>query len=69
VSRDRRLIPRIDLENDLPGSTTVVEPIRVSQISPTGAEIVTTAALRVGTLHDLRVTLGDHVVVIMRPRG
>ena len=64
MSRDRRLIPRIDLENDLPGSITVIEPMRVAQLSLTGAEIVTTVALQVGTLHDLRVTLGDHIVVV-----
>ena len=38
--------------------------MRVAQISPTGAQIDTTVALPVGTLHDLRLTLGDHTVVV-----
>ena len=64
MPKDRRDTPRIDIEDDLPGSITVVEPMRVAQISPTGVQIDTTAGLLGGTLHDIRLTLGAHTVVV-----
>ena len=64
MSEDRRENPRIDTDDGLPGSITVVEPMRVAQISPTGAQIDTTAALKVGTLHDIRLSLDVRAVVV-----
>ena len=64
MSEDRRENPRIDIDDGLPGSITVVEPMRVAQISPTGAQIDTTAMLNVGTLHDIRLSLGARAVVV-----
>ena len=64
MSEDRRENHRIDIDDGLSGSITVVEPMRVAQISPTGAQIDTTAALKVGTLHDIRLSLDVRPVVV-----
>ena len=63
---DRRRSVRIEVD-DLAGGITVVEPMRIAQISTTGAQIDTTAPLGVGSLHDVRLTLDDqHFVVKAR---
>jgi len=64
LSKELHRAPRIVIEDDIPGSITVVEPMRVAQISRTGAQIDTTASLPVGTLHDRRVTFEARAVVV-----
>ena len=51
-------------DDDLTGGIAVVEPMRVAQISTTGAQIDTTAPLGVGTLHDVRLALDGRAVVV-----
>ena len=64
MSNDRRRNIRVDVDSDVTGGITVIEPMRVAQISTTGAQIDTTAPLGVGTLHDVRLTLDGRPVVV-----
>lgn len=64
MSTERRRSIRVDVDDDLTGGIAVVEPMRVAQISMTGAQIDTTAPLGVGTLHDIRLTLDGRAVVV-----
>ena len=64
MSTERRRNIRVDVNDDLTGGIAVVEPMRVAQISMTGAQIDTTAPLGVGTLHDVRLALDGRSVVV-----
>jgi hypothetical protein len=64
MSTERRRNIRVDVNDDLTGGIAVVEPMRVAQISMTGAQIDRTAPLGVGTLHDVRLTLDGRSVVV-----
>lgn len=55
---------RVPIFGDLKGEIMVFEPLQVKQLGPRGATIETRFALPLNSLHDLRLTLGDHAVVV-----
>ena len=62
--RERRAVERVEILGDLPGDIMVLNTLTVSQISRTGVQIETDTALPIGSLHDLRLTLGARSVVV-----
>ena len=55
---------RIEILGTLEGDVTVVQPMRVRQISADGASVETSIALQVDSLHELKLALGATPVVI-----
>ena len=62
-SKERRAVNRVEILGDLPGEIMVFNTLTVSQISRTGVQIETDTALPIGSLYDLRLTLGARSVV------
>ena len=62
-SPDRRA-PRIEILGELQGEVMVYEPMTITDISRTGARIETTFPLRINSLHDFRLVLGDRSIVV-----
>jgi PilZ domain len=61
---NKRDTERIDILGELHGEIMFFQPMAVKEISRTGAQIETTFALHVDSVHDLRLTLGDRSVVL-----
>ena len=59
-----RKAERLEILGDLSGEVMVYQPMAISQISCAGAQIDTTFALQVDSLHDFRLRLGDRSVVV-----
>jgi hypothetical protein len=55
---------RIPILGDVAGEITVFQPMAVKEISRGGAQVETTFALHLDSLHDLRLSLGDRSVVV-----
>ena len=64
MSEDKREAERIEILGDLPGAATVVQPLAVKELSRRGAQVETSFALQVDSLHEFRIALGDHSVVV-----
>jgi hypothetical protein len=60
---DRRA-PRIEILGELQGEVMVYEPMTITDISRTGAQIETAVPLRINSLHDFRLLLGDRSIVV-----
>ena len=61
---DRLDIERVKIPGDLHGEVMVYQPVTITQISHGGALIETLFPLQLGSLHDLRLTLGAVSVVV-----
>jgi hypothetical protein len=64
MSEDKREAERIEILGDLPGAATVVQPLAVKELSRRGAQVETSFALQIDSLHEFRIGLGDHSVVV-----
>jgi hypothetical protein len=60
---DRRA-PRIEILGELQGEVMVYEPMTITDISRTGARIETAFPLRINSLHDFRLMLGDRSIIV-----
>lgn len=56
--------PRIAVLGEVQGAVMVYEPMAITDISRTGAQIETAVPLRIDSLHDFRLVLGDRSVVV-----
>jgi hypothetical protein len=56
--------PRIEVLGEVEGAVMVYEPMTITDISRTGAQIETAVPLRIDSLHDFRLVLGDRSVVV-----
>ena len=61
---DERRTTRTHLTRELTGEVTVYRPLSVSDLSPEGARVETSDALRVGSIRAFRLNLGDQTVVL-----
>lgn len=64
MSIDRRDSERIELLGALQGEVMVFQPTTITQISTGGIEVETGFPLQLDSLHDFRLTLSDHSLVI-----
>ena len=64
MTADKRDAERIPILGDLPGEIMVFQPLWVKEISRGGAQVETHVPLQLNSLHDLRLTLGDHAIVV-----
>jgi hypothetical protein len=55
---------RIQILGDLHGEVMIYQPVVIREISRDGAQVETGFALHLDSLHDFRLTLGDHSVVV-----
>src|SRR5258707_284331 len=62
-SSNRRGGDRIELPFGLRGEVMVFQPMTLHEISLTGAQIDTTFPLPLGSLHDIRLEIGDRALV------
>ena len=61
---ERRFGPRLDILGELNGEVMVFQAMAVKDLSDTGARVETPFALQLDSLHEFRLTLGDHSVVV-----
>lgn len=59
-----RKAERIEILGELSGEVMVYQPMAITEISCAGAQIETTFALQLDSLHDFRLILGDRSVVL-----
>jgi hypothetical protein len=64
MDEEKREAERIEILGELPGAATVVQPLAVKELSRRGAQVETNFALQVDSLHEFRISLGDHSVVV-----
>ena len=64
ADENRRHGNRVDILGDLQGEIMVFEPMTITQLSPGGAQLETPFPLHLGSLHDLRLSLGDASIVV-----
>lgn len=64
MTESRRADERIQILGELPGAATVHQKIAVRELSRAGAQIETTVALQVDSLHEFRIALGSRSVVV-----
>ena len=55
---------RVEIPGELHGEVMVYQPMTITEISRGGAQIETAFPLQLGSLHDLRLTLGFMSVVV-----
>ncbi len=60
-SRDSERIP---ISGQVTGEVTVYEPMTILDLSDRGAQVETTFALHLGSLHEFRLSLGARSVVV-----
>lgn len=61
---DRRASRRLEILGDLRGEIMVFQPMNVREISRRGVLVDTHVPLQVDSLHDVRLTLGPHALVM-----
>jgi hypothetical protein len=61
---DQRQRERIEILGDLHGEVMVFQPMTIREIGIGGALVETSFPLPLHSLHDIRLTLGDHSVVL-----
>jgi len=61
---DKREAERVPILGELQGEVMMFEPMLVKEISRGGATVDTRFPLHLNSLHDLRLTLGAHSVVV-----
>jgi c-di-GMP-binding flagellar brake protein YcgR len=60
---ERRRAERVRILGDLPGEVTIVQPLRVSDLSQGGAAVELARQLAIESLHEFRLVLGPRTVV------
>jgi hypothetical protein len=60
---DRRAHP-VEVLGELQGEVMVYEPMTITDISRTGAQIETAFPLRIDSLHDFRLLLGGRSIIV-----
>jgi hypothetical protein len=55
---------RLPILGELRGEVTVVQPMSIKEISQGGAQVETDTPLLIGSIHELRLCLGDQSVVV-----
>ena len=61
---ERRESDRIPILGELHGEIMVFEPMTVKEIALDGVQVETRMPLQIDSVHDLRLTLGEHSVVV-----
>jgi hypothetical protein len=64
VTDDKREAERVPVPGEVHGEVTVFQPMTILDLSDRGAQIETTFALHLDSLHDFRLTLGERSVVV-----
>jgi hypothetical protein len=64
VSTHQRDSERIPILGTLQGEVKVYQPMTVHQVSQGGMQVETTFPLHLDSLHDFRLTLRDHSIVV-----
>jgi len=64
MTESRRSDERLQILGELPGAATVHQQIAVKELSRAGAQIETTVPLQLNSLHEFRMALGSHSVVV-----
>jgi len=64
MSGDRRGAERLPILGSLPAEVMVFQPMSIKEIGLGGLTIETSYQLHLGSLHDLRLTLGERVLVV-----
>jgi hypothetical protein len=60
---EKRDTGRLELLGELRGEVMVFQPMAIKEISRGGAQVETVFPLQLGSLHDFRLTLGEHSIV------
>jgi hypothetical protein len=61
---DRQDTERVKILGELQGEVMVYEPMTIMEVSRGGAQIETVFPIQLGSLHDVRLTLGATSVVV-----
>jgi hypothetical protein len=61
---DSRDMERVEILGELHGEVMIFQPMAIRQISRGGAQVETSFALQVDSLHELRLTLAERSVVV-----
>lgn len=64
MSDERRREERLRILGTLPGDVTIVEPVRIVDISQHGASVELERSLALESLHDFRLALGDRTAIV-----
>jgi c-di-GMP-binding flagellar brake protein YcgR len=64
MSDERRREERLRILGTLPGDVTIVEPVRIIDLSQHGASVEIERSLPLESLHDVRLALGDRSAVV-----
>ena len=64
MTENKRAIDRTPLETEIVGSVTVSQPMTILKLSEAGIQIETPYKLQNDSLHDFRLSLGEHSVVV-----
>ncbi len=60
----RRRTERLEIISDPRGEVMVYQPMVLTEVSRTGAQVETTFPLQIDSLHDFRFVLGDRSIVV-----
>jgi hypothetical protein len=64
MASEKRDTERIPILGELQGEIMVFQPLAVKEISSGGAQVETRFPLQLNSLHDVRLTLGAHAVIV-----
>ena len=64
MTDDKRESERVAVPGEIQGEVTVFQPMTILDISPRGAQVETTFALHLDSLHDFRLSLDSRTVVV-----
>lgn len=64
MSDERRREERLPILGTLPGDVTIVEPVRITDISQHGASVELERSLALESLHDFRLALGERSAIV-----
>lgn len=64
MTGEKRDVERVPIPGQVTGEITVFQPMTILDMSERGAQIETTLALHLDSLHDFRLSLGDRSVVV-----
>jgi hypothetical protein len=61
---NKRDTERLTILGELHGEVMVFQPMAIKEIGRGGAQIETQLPLQLNSLHELRLTLGDHSIIV-----
>jgi len=64
MAPEKRDAERIPILGEMPGEIMVFQPLVVKEISRGGAQVETRFPLQLNSLHDVRLALGAHPVIV-----